>query len=102
MQQAERVAQAKTVPRAHVFAPAGAAAIAVVGHRGVPAQASIIALTAGGAEGGATARPLGSSVACGTSAPALDANAAKHAQTATKIVPRLNMKDRYRQAARAL
>jgi hypothetical protein len=59
--------------------------------------ASIIAFTAGGAEGGATARPLGSSVACGTSALALAPIADKHAQTASKIVPRLSMKDRYRQ-----
>jgi hypothetical protein len=59
--------------------------------------ASIIAFTAGGAEGGATARPFGSSVACGTAALALDEIVIKHAQTTNKIVPRLGMKPLYRQ-----
>jgi hypothetical protein len=59
--------------------------------------ASIISFTAGGAEGGATARPLGSSVACGTAALALDEIAIKQAQAANKIVPRVGMKPLYRQ-----
>jgi hypothetical protein len=62
--------------------------------------ASIIALTAGGAEGGATARPLGSSVACGIVALALDESANKHAQAINKIVPRLGMKPLYRQCGK--
>jgi hypothetical protein len=63
--------------------------------------ASIIATTAGGAEGGATACPPGSSVAFGVAALALDEIVTKHAQAASKIVPRLSMKDRYRQGGRA-
>jgi hypothetical protein len=59
--------------------------------------ASIIAFTAGGAEGGATACPLGSSVACCTVALALDEIVIKHAQATNTIVPRLGMKPLYRQ-----
>jgi hypothetical protein len=63
--------------------------------------APIIDLTAGGAEGGATARPLGSSVAWGTAALALDELALdeiviKHVPATNKIVPRLGMKPLYR------
>jgi hypothetical protein len=84
-------------------------AVAFGRHRRVPAQAGdhredvlvVGASTAGGAEAGAMARPLGSSLASGTAASALAAVATSAAvsspQTARMIAMPLRMKDRYRQ-----
>src|SRR4249920_2266197 len=66
--------------------------------------ASIIAATAGGAEGGATARPPGSSVADGVAATAtaLVEASARQAPTTGKIVPRFSMNPLHLQEPGAL